>query len=46
MDAFTGRQSLSEIHAAAVVGLIPLGASSATILDMHNEGKPIATVTL
>jgi hypothetical protein len=45
MDTFMGGKSLSETRAAAVAGLILYGATSATILDMDNRDKLIATVT-
>ena len=45
MDTFMGEKSLSETRTAAVAGLIHHGATSATILDMDNKDKLIATVT-
>jgi hypothetical protein len=44
MHTIKGRKSLSETRADAIAGLILHGTTYATILDMGNEDKLIATV--
>jgi hypothetical protein len=44
MDTYMGHKSLPETHAEAVAGLVQHGADTATILDMSNRDKLVATV--
>ena len=44
LQTFCGRKSLSDTRADAAAGLILHGATSATILDMGNKDRLIATV--
>jgi hypothetical protein len=44
MDTFMGHKSLPDTRAEAVAGLALHGATKATILDMSNGDKLVATV--
>jgi hypothetical protein len=44
LQTYCARKSLSETRADALAGMILYGATSATILDMGNKDRLIATV--
>jgi hypothetical protein len=45
MDTFLGNKSLPDTRAEAIAGLVQHNADTATILDMNDKDRLVATLT-